>query len=132
MDRNDDKELWDLLGQARQPQVRGSFADDVLREIRRSEVDLQKTNESRSGLSRFWTWMTAPLAIGAAAVVIVGVYSSVQQPGPIGGGFVSGEALTVINDAAGQIAAADLDGVENIDDYLREDENSVWLVNASF
>ncbi|HEY5895098.1 MAG TPA: hypothetical protein VIT91_17905 [Chthoniobacterales bacterium] len=132
MDRNDDKELWDLLGQARQPRVRGSFADNVLREIRRSEADLKEKNEDRSGFSRFWKRLTAPLAVGAAAVIIVGFYSSLQQPGPIGGGSISNGTPAAFNDAAGQIAAADFDGLENIDDYLHEDDNSVWLGNGSF
>lgn len=132
MDRNDDKELWDLLGQARQPRSPGSFTDNVLREIRRSEVDSEQKSGSKSGLSRFWAWIAPPLAAAAAAVVITGMHFSIQAPGPVGSGSISAASLAAIHDAAGQMAAVDLDDVEQIDDYLNDDDNTVWLGTASF
>lgn len=119
MNRHEDQELWDLLGKSPAPQIRGNFADHVLREIRLS-------SEGKSSFPAWLRWAFAPVAAGVVALLTVNF-----QPGPSQNQIPASD-LALITETAGQLALNDLDDVAHLDDLLQDDENTVWLGTASF
>lgn len=103
MNRDDDPQLWDLLGKSAAPQVSPFFARNVVREIRREQ------SARRSFFSLRWL---APAA-GVAAVLIAAALA-VHQPA------VRAPAKTSV------IAKADLDDdvAADIDDLVGSDDEA--------
>lgn len=73
MHRDDDPQLWDLLGKCPEPQPSPFFARNVLRTIR----------QQRTARSRLLVWLNlrwlAPMA-GVAAVLVAGAIAIHQPP----------------------------------------------------
>ena len=59
MQRDDDQELWDLLGRGAEPKVSPFFARNVLREIRKPD-----------GWANLREWLTVRRLVPAASLVI--------------------------------------------------------------
>ncbi len=108
MKRDDDQELWDLLGQAPEPRISPFFARNVLREIRKSGS---------------WTtlhgWLNLRRLIPAAsvagaliAVVFLRIHMSVAP--------VAGSPSTML---AG-VDAQDYEVIADLDDLLASDDNN--------
>lgn len=107
--------LWQLLGKARQPQVSPFFSRNVLREVRGLHGEPAGWF---AGLRRHWQ----VAALTACALALAGV-ATLHQSRP-------DESLIVL---AQQVSAsADYSVIENLDELLEADENSVWLDNAVF
>lgn len=66
MNRDDDQQLWDLLGKAASPKVSGFFSRNVLRHVRQEPVLLR-------GSSRWLNWKILVPATALAAVLAVSV-----------------------------------------------------------
>lgn len=111
MKREDDQQLWDLLGQAAQPRLSPFFARNIVRTVR-----------NRSGsFARLRRWVSprrlAPVA-GVAVAIIAAVltvhHPTVQRP------------AERTPDVIAQIDPQDYDVVADLDELLVTDESSLW------
>ncbi len=69
MERQDDKELWDILGRLPEPAVSPFFARNVLRKIR----------QEATGFDRARNWFSLRRLVAASAVAILVIIQSRGQ-----------------------------------------------------
>ena len=112
MNRDEDKDLWDLLGEAKAPPVSPYFARNVLRTVR----------EGRESRGRFaWLprhWRVPALAFG---VLVVGSALLVDR------GQRANEELQMIVLAQNVTESPDYAVIGDLDELLASEESSVWL-----
>ncbi|MEP6821744.1 MAG: hypothetical protein ABI946_05275 [Chthoniobacterales bacterium] len=117
MKREDDHELWDLLGKAdHTPVVSPFFARNVLREIRREPA----------WRDRFPPWLSlrrlipiSATALAALAAVGLALYQTPESPRPA----PDPEPLP---DSIAQLDSVDFEVVADLDDLIALEEDSVW------
>ncbi len=116
MKREDDEQLWDLLGKAPQPEVSPFFARNVLRRIREQPSWLVR--------ARSWLSLRKLVPISGFAVAIVGTFLFLHRSAldrkPVNG-----------VDVIAQIDVQDYEVVADLDDLLASDENILWDDNSS-
>jgi hypothetical protein len=108
MKRDDDQELWDLLGQAAEPGISPFFARNVLREIRKpgDRVTL------RGWLNLRRLIPAAGMAGALIAVVFLRMHTSVA---PLAG---------PTSDVLANVDAQDYEVIADLDDLLASDDNN--------
>jgi anti-sigma factor RsiW len=109
MNREEDEQLWDLLGRSAAPKVSPFFARNVVRKIREAEGE-------RSPEKWYLRWLM-PVA-GVAVVVIAGLIiptQIVQRTGPKSGP----ETVAIVD-------AQDSDLIADIDDLVASDDSTGW------
>jgi hypothetical protein len=111
MKREDDQQLWDLLGQARPAEVSPFFARNVVRRIR-----------ERSG--RFeWLrgWLRPRILIPATglAVVVITAMLAIHRPAAV-------NPAEKVPDVIASIDPQDYDVVADLDALMAADENNLW------
>jgi hypothetical protein len=111
MERQDDNELWDILGRAPEPTLSPFFARNVLRKIRQETTRFER--------ARNWFSLRRLVAASAAAVVVVGMAIATHHP-------VSHRASTHDSDVVAKIDPQDYDVVADLDELIAWDENTVW------
>ena len=108
MKRDDDQELWDLLGQAAEPKISPFFARNVLREVR-------KTGDWKT----FRGWLSPrrliPAAGMAGAVLAVALFRVHTSVVPL-----ADPAL----DTLASVDATDYEIIADLDDLLASDDNN--------
>ncbi len=114
MNREDDQELWDLLGKSAQPAVSPFFARNVVRQIRQEK--------SWTDYARGWLRPRRLLPASAIALVMV----------------VSGLSIRSIRNSADnppelvtKIDLQDYDTVADLDDLLASDDDGIWTEGES-
>jgi hypothetical protein len=116
MKREEDEQLWDLLGRAPAPKVSPFFARNVVRQVR------QETSEGR----RPWFSRRRLIpAFGVALAIIVTVLL-VRNPSPR---VTTPEAS--IDPLIAKIDIQDYEVVADLDNLLASDENSPWDENST-
>ncbi len=117
MKREDDQQLWDLLGRAAQPQQSPFFARNVLRRIREEP--------GRFDWVRAWfRWRRLVPASGLAVAVIAGIMVTHHQPAPQ-------NVLESEPDVVAKIDPQDYEVVADLDELLASDENNLWDDNQT-
>ena len=111
MERQDDNDLWDILGRVPEPTISPFFARNVLRKIRQEATGL--------GRARHWLSLRRLVAASAVAVVVVGMAIATHHP-------VSETKTTNDPDVVAKIDPQDYDVVADLDELIAWDENSVW------
>ena len=111
MERQDDKELWDILGRLPEPAVSPFFARNVLRKIR----------QEATGFDRARNWFSLRRLVAASAVAIIVVGMAIATRHPISQ-TPSGNDLEVVV----KIDPQDYDVVADLDELIAWDENTVW------
>jgi hypothetical protein len=111
MERQDDKELWDVLGRLPEPTLSPFFARNVLRKIRQLPTRFQRVRN----------WFSVPRLAGVSAVaaVVVTLALVTHHPGPH-------TASSNDFDVVAKIDPQDYDVVADLDELIAWDENSVW------
>jgi hypothetical protein len=108
MKREDDQELWDLLGQAAEPKISPFFARNVLREIRKS-----------GGWTTLRGWLNLRRLIpasGMAVVLIAAVLLRMQTAvDPLAG---------PPSDMLANVDAQEYEVIADLDDLLASDDNN--------
>jgi hypothetical protein len=112
MKREDDQQLWDLLGQTTQRQLSPFFARNVVRRIREQPPD-------RFERLRSWLTLRKLVPVTGLVVAVIAVILATHQP-----------ATRNQADSAPDVIAAidpqDYDVVADLDELLATDENSLW------
>jgi hypothetical protein len=112
MKRDDDPQLWDLLGRVAEPTLSPFFARNVLRRIRQEPLWFARAR-AWLGLRRLVPASTVALAV-IAAVIFTHYPSSNQKP-------ASSEL-----DPVAKIDAQDYEVVADLDELLVSEDNNLW------
>jgi hypothetical protein len=111
MKREDDQQLWDLLGQASEPKLSPFFARNVVRSVR----------QRSRGFESLRNWLrprifapAAGLAVALIAAIMAFHHSAIQKSGEI------------TPDVIAQIDPQDYDVVADLDELLVTDESNLW------
>jgi hypothetical protein len=111
MERQDDKELWDILGHISEPTLSPFFARNVVRKIRLDASPLER--------ARKWFSLRRLVAASAVAVIVVGMAIATHHTVPQ-------TASPNDMDVVAKIDPQDYDVVADLDELIAWDENSVW------
>ena len=111
MERQDDNELWDILGHAPKPTISPFFARNVLRKIRQEATRFER--------ARNWFSLRRLVAASAVAIIVVGMAIATRHPISQ---TPSGNDLEVV----AKIDPQDYDVVADLDELIAWDETSVW------
>jgi len=111
MEREEDQELWDILGHTAEPRLSPLFARNVLRKIRQEASPFERTR------NWFSPWRLA--AASAVAIVVIGMAIATHRP-------VSQTVGTNEPDVVAKIDPQDYDVVADLDELIAWDENSLW------
>jgi hypothetical protein len=112
MQREDDQQLWDLLGRTAKPKLSPFFARNVLREVRQEA--------SRFGRAQNWFSLRRLVAASAVAVVVIGMAIATHAPG------WSQKSPESAPDVVAKIDPQDFEVVADLDELLARDEDSLW------
>ncbi len=112
MQREDDQQLWDLLGRTAEPKLSPFFARNVLREIR--------LEASRFGRARNWFSLRRLVAASGVAVVVIGLAIATHAP------RWSQQPPEREPDVVAKIDPQDFDVVADLDELLASNEDNPW------
>ncbi len=115
MNRDDDKELWDLLGKGAEPKISPFFARNVVREIRQS-----------SGHAQFRRWLNLRWLLPSVSVAMAIMAAIVFLRTPAS---MSNLARHDVG-AAVEASASDSELMADMDDLLASDDNNSWIDSA--
>jgi hypothetical protein len=111
MDREDDKELWDILGRVPKQTLSPFFARNVVRNVRQEATRFR-------GMRNWFSWRRLAAA-SAVVTVVIGTAVATHHP-------VWQTAPTNDSDVVAKIDPQDYDVVADLDELIAWDENSVW------
>ena len=111
MDREDDKQLWDILGRVPEPALSPFFARNVARSVRQEA--------SRFDRMRGWFSWRRLAAASAVVIVVIGMAIATHHP-------VSQTKTTNDPDVVAKIDPQDYEVVADLDDLLAVDKGSLW------
>jgi hypothetical protein len=117
MKREEDEQLWDLLGHAKEAQASPFFARDVLRKVR------QESSWKIAARSWFSLRRLAPAA--AAVVALVAAIMLTHQPA------VHEEPASPDADLIAKIDPQDFEVVADLDDLMASEDNNLWDDSSS-
>jgi hypothetical protein len=112
MRREEDQELWDLLGHTKQPRLSAFFARDVIRRLRETPGAFDRLRTSHS-----LRWLIPASALAAAIIAAIIVMQNPESRPPVS------ENLP---EAVAKIDPQDYEVVADLDVLLASDENSLW------
>lgn len=112
MQREDDQQLWDLLGRTAEPKLSPFFARNVLRGIRQEA--------SRFGRAQNWFSLRRLAAASAVAVVVIGMAIATRAPEWLQ------KSPQSEPDVVAKIDPQDFEVVADLDELLAWNENSLW------
>jgi len=115
MKREDDQQLWDLLGNASGPELSPFFARNVVRAIRQQP---QRFNSLRT-----WLSLRKLIPITGIAVVVIAAMMTLRHP-------AVRDPVDNPPDVIAQIEPQDYDVVADLDELLVTDENTLWDDNT--
>ena len=111
MDREDDKELWEVLGRVPEPTLSPFFARNVVRSVRQKATRFDRM--------RGWFGWRRLAAASAVVILVIGVTIATHHP-------VSQTPAKNDSDVVAKIDPQDYDVVADLDELIAWDENSVW------
>ena len=116
MKREDDEELWDLLGRAAEPELSPFFARNVLRQIRQEA--------SGSGWVRKSVSWRRLIPASGLAIAVLAATIAIRHP-------VSQKSPESEPDVVAKIDPQDYEVVADLDELLAVDQNSLWDENPT-
>lgn len=117
MKREDDEQLWDLLGRTVEPKASPFFARNILRRVRE---EAEWPNRVRSWFSLRRLAPVSALAVAVIAALIFTSKPSIQE-----------EPTSNEPDLLAMIDPQDYEVVADLDELLASDENSLWDESSS-
>ena len=112
MQREDDQQLWDLLGRTAEPKLSPFFARNVGRVIR--------PEASRFRRAQDWFSLRRLVAASAVVIVVIGMAIATHTPRS------SQKSPEREPDVVATIDAKDFDVVADLDELLACDEDNLW------
>ena len=112
MQREDDQQLWDLLGRSAEPKLSPFFARNVVREIR--------PEASPIGRAQTWFSLRRLVAASGVAAVVLGMAIATHAPS------WSQKTPEREPDVVAKIDPQDFDVVADLDELLASDEDTLW------
>jgi hypothetical protein len=121
MKREDDQQLWDLLGRLAEPKLSPFLARNVLRQVRQEPRLFER--------ARFWlSWRRLVPASGLALAAIAAIIAF-HQPGP--SQRPSPRPSEREPDVVAKVDPQDYEVVADLDELLASDENNLWEENST-
>jgi hypothetical protein len=111
MKREDDQQLWDLLGQSSAPELSPLFARNVVRTVRQQSRPFDSL--------RSWFSLRKLAPAGGLAVAVIAAIMIFHHP-------VIRKSADTTPDVITQIEPQDYDVVADLDELLVTDESSLW------
>ena len=111
MKREDDQQLWDLLGQARQVELSPFFSRNVIRKIRE--------RGQRFEWLRGWFGPRKLVPAAGLVLAIIAAMLALHQPARRGSSDGPPEVIA-------RIDPQDYDVVADLDELMAADENNLW------
>ena len=111
MKREDDQQLWDLLGRTSEPKLSPFFARDVVRAVRQRSQSFD--------LLRSWFSSRRLVPVAGLAVAIIAAIMTFHHP-------AIQKSADKTPDAISKIDAQDYDVVADLEELLVTDESSLW------
>ena len=118
MKREDDSQLWDLLGRVAEPKLSPFFARNVLRRIRQEPRWLAPV---RPWLGLRGLIPASGLALAAIAATLLIDHPQLQQK----------TTAAIESDPVARIDAQDYEVVAYLDELMASDENSLWDADST-
>jgi hypothetical protein len=118
MKREDDEQLWDLLGRAAECKVSPFFARDVLRKIRQQQA---RFSERAVG---WLTWRQLVPASALAVLALTAVMVTHRVAGPQ-------RERDKTADVVARIDPQDYEVVADLDDLIASDDSNLWDDNST-
>ena len=112
MKREDDQQLWDLLGQAAEPKLSPFFARNVLRQIRQEPRWFER--------ARSWLRLRRLVPASGLALVVIAAIIFAHNP------LLRQKPAAAEPDPVTKIDAQDYEVVADLDELLASDENNLW------
>ncbi|MDQ6654250.1 MAG: hypothetical protein M3Y80_00355 [Verrucomicrobiota bacterium] len=112
MQREDDQELWDLLGQTTPPTLSPFFARNVVRQIRQEPSWREKV----AG----WFAPRRLMPAGAVAAAVLAAAISLHHPPRMS------QPAETVQDALAQLDPIDYLVVADLDDLLATEDDNLW------
>jgi hypothetical protein len=112
MNREDDEQLWDLLGRVAEPRLSPFFARNVVRQVRREP---RWFDRARSWLRLRRLVPASGLALVTIAAIIFAHNPSLRQ-----------KPVATESDPVAKIDVQDYEVVADLDELLASDENHLW------
>jgi len=123
-EKDDQDDLWDLLGKAPARKARPAFLQDVLRAVRQSEPDAAKPEVGFvEWLKQGWNWLA--LTGAAAAVLFVTLTGQPSGHDPVAFSPSLAANETAVIDQA--VQSGDLAVLGNLEVLIALDDSNVWL-----
>jgi hypothetical protein len=117
MKREDDQELWDLLGSAPQPAISPFFSRNVVRRVRQESGWSETVSQ--------WFSARRLIPVSSFAVAVLAAALAIHRPSNI----------TISQDNPPELLAAidpqDYEVVVDLDDLLASEDDNVWTENES-
>jgi hypothetical protein len=112
MKREDDQELWDLLGKTEAPKLSQFFARNVVREVRTEAAE-------RTG---FWSWLRPRVLVPAtaAAAILLAAVATFDLPGTARNSADQMPALLA------KIDPQDFEVIADLDVLIAWEEDPLW------
>jgi hypothetical protein len=117
MKREDDQELWDLLGKAGGPALSPFFARNVLRQIR----------QESTWRDHIWLWLRPKRLIPLTGLALALLVSAMTIHLPTHNSDSSDDPP----DTVASVDPQDYEVVADLDDLLANEDDSVWSENES-
>ncbi|MEY2601813.1 MAG: hypothetical protein QOJ36_1132 [Verrucomicrobiota bacterium] len=111
MKRQDDQQLWDLLGQAKPRQLSPFFARNVVRKIRERPARFEWLRR----------WLSPRRLVPATAVAIAVIAAILVVHQPVGRTPADNPPDVIV-----KIDPQDYDVVADLDELLATDDNNLW------
>jgi predicted polyphosphate/ATP-dependent NAD kinase len=111
MKREDDQELWDLLGRAAEPELLPIFTRNIVRQVRQ--------DGGRSERMRKWISLRRLIPASAVAIALMTAIIATHHP-------VSQKSSQSEPDVVAKIDPQDYEVVADLDELLAVDKGSLW------
>ena len=111
MKREDDQELWDLLGRAAEPELSPFLARNIARQVRQ--------DRGYSERMRKWIGLRGLIPASAVAIALMAAIIATHHP-------VSQKSSESEPDVVAKIDPQDYEVVADLDELLAVDKGSLW------
>ena len=112
MRREDDQELWDLLGKAATPALSPFFARNVVRKVR----------EENQSSGNFFGWLRPRILVPAAAFALAATFAGITLQQSVN----NGRGQENLPETLAALDPQDFEVVADLDDLIAMEDENLW------